>query len=140
MAVTRIWTRMLSVSDGPAAIAFWLMMAHIPMGLLFLPAFPPPSLRPSTNTMLLLVLFGVFNGMAHLMFARAFALAPVSVLAPFEYSPLLIGGVIGFLIWAEAPGWTTLAGACLVVAAGLYNVYREQVRRAQERSRMKDNA
>jgi drug/metabolite transporter (DMT)-like permease len=84
--------------------------------------------------MLLLVLFGVFNGMAHLMFARAFALAPVSVLAPFEYSPLLIGGVIGFLIWAEVPGWTTLAGACLVVAAGLYNVYREQVRRAAERT------
>jgi drug/metabolite transporter (DMT)-like permease len=48
--------------------------------------------------------------------------------------------VIGFLIWAEAPGWTTLAGACLGVAAGLYNVYRDQVRRAQERSRMKDNA
>ena len=140
MSVTRIWTRMLSVSDGPAAIAFWLMMAHIPMGLLFLPAFPPPSLLPSTDIMLLLVLFGVFNGMAHLMFARAFALAPVSVLAPFEYSPLLIGGVIGFLIWAEVPGWTTLAGASLVVAAGLYNVYREQVRRAQERSRMKDNA
>jgi drug/metabolite transporter (DMT)-like permease len=85
------------------------------------------------------VLFGVFNGMAHLMFARAFALAPVSVLAPFEYSPLLIGGVIGFLIWAEVPGWITLAGASLVVAAGLYNVHREQVRRAQERSRMKDN-
>jgi drug/metabolite transporter (DMT)-like permease len=140
MSVTRIWTRMLSVSDGPAAIAFWLMMAHIPMGFLFLPAFPPPSALPSINTMLLLVLFGVFNGMAHLLFARAFALAPVSVLAPFEYSPLLIGGVIGFLIWAEVPGWTTLAGASLVVAAGLYNVYREQVRRAQERSRMKDNA
>jgi len=90
--------------------------------------------------MLLLVLFGVFNGMAHLLFARAFALAPVSVLAPFEYSPLLIGGVIGFLIWAEVPGWTTLAGAALVVAAGLYNVHREQVRRAAERSRMKEGA
>jgi drug/metabolite transporter (DMT)-like permease len=116
------------------------MMAHIPMGLLFLPAFPPPSLLPSTDIMLLLVLFGVFNGMAHLLFARAFALAPVSVLAPFEYSPLLIGGVIGFLIWAEVPGWTTLAGASLVVAAGLYNVHREQVRRAAERLRMTENA
>jgi drug/metabolite transporter (DMT)-like permease len=116
------------------------MMAHIPMGLLFLPAFPPPSALPSTNAMLLLVLFGIFNGMAHLLFARAFALAPISVLAPFEYSPLLIGGVIGFLIWAEVPGWTTLSGAALVVAAGLYNVHREQVRRAAERARMKEGA
>ena len=31
-------------------------------------------------------------------------------------------------------------GVDLVVAAGLYNVYREQVRRAAERSRLKDNA
>lgn len=135
MSVTRIWTRMLSVSDGPAAIAFWLMMAHIPMGLLFLPAFPPPSAMPSTQAMLFLVMFGMFNGMAHLLFARAFALAPVAVLAPFEYSPLLIGGVIGFLIWSEVPGWTTLAGASLVVAAGLYNVHREQLRRAAEKAR-----
>jgi drug/metabolite transporter (DMT)-like permease len=51
----------------------------------------------------------------------------------------LIGGVIGFLIWAEVPGWTTLAGASLVVAAGLYNVHREQVRRAAERARMKED-
>jgi len=48
--------------------------------------------------------------------------------------------VIGFLIWAEVPGWTTLSGAALVVAAGLYNVHREQVRRAAERARMKEGA
>lgn len=133
MAVTRIWTRVLSATDGPAAIAFWLMVAHIPMGVLLLPAFPPPAAFPTGGVILALVCFGIANGVAHILFARAFALSPVSALAPYEYSPLPIGGVIGFLVWAEIPAWTTVAGAAVVIAAGLFNLHRERVRRAEER-------
>ncbi|MBW8269933.1 DMT family transporter [Caldovatus sp. SYSU G05006] len=135
MAVTRIWTRVLARTDTPAAIAFWLMIAHVPAGLALLPVLPPPSGAwvPSLGATLALASFGAVNALAHLLFGRAFALAPVSVLAPFEYSPLLWGGVLGFLIWAEVPSWTTLGGAAIVVAAGLYTVHRERVRRSQER-------
>lgn len=134
MAVTRIWTRALSATDGPAAVAFWLMVAHIPMGLLLLPFFPPPAdAAPGLGVVAALVFFGVANAVAHMLFARAFALAPVSALAPYEYSPLLIGGVLGFLIWAELPAWSTVGGAVVVILAGLYNLHREQVRRAAER-------
>lgn len=133
MAVTRIWTRVLSATDGPGAIAFWLMFAHVPCGLLLLPAFPPPAAMPGAGVLVALFFFGVANAIAHMLFARAFALAPVSALAPYEYSPLLLGGVIGFLIWAEVPAWTTLAGAVVVIAAGLYNLHRERQRRAAER-------
>ena len=133
MAVTRIWTRVLSATDGPASVAFWLMVAHIPMGILLLPFFPPPAAMPGSGVLLALVFFGIANAIAHMLFARAFALAPVSALAPYEYSPLLIGGVIGFLIWAEVPAWTTIGGAVIVISAGLYNLHRERVRRAAER-------
>jgi drug/metabolite transporter (DMT)-like permease len=133
MAVTRIWTRALSATDGPAAVAFWLMVAHIPIGLALLPAFPPPDSLPGTGVVLALVFFGIANAIAHMLFARAFALAPVSALAPYEYSPLLIGGLLGFVVWTEVPAWTTVAGAAVVIAAGLYNLHRETVRRAAER-------
>lgn len=133
MAVTRIWTRVLSATDGAASIAFWLMVAHIPSGLLLLPAFPAPTSMPDGGVLVALLFFGVANAIAHILFARAFALAPVSALAPYEYSPLLLGGVIGFLIWAEVPAWTTVGGAVVVIAAGLYNLHRERVRRAAER-------
>lgn len=133
MAVTRIWTRVLSATDGPAAVAFWLMVAHIPMGLVLLPVFPPPAAMPGTGVILALVFFGIANAIAHLLFARAFALASVSTLAPYEYSPLLLGGVLGFLVFVEVPAWTTVGGALIVIAAGLYNLHREQVRRAEER-------
>jgi drug/metabolite transporter (DMT)-like permease len=133
MAVTRIWTRVLSATDSAAAVAFWLMAAHVPVGVLLLPAFPPPAAMPGLPVILALVFFGVANAVAHILFARAFALAPVSALAPYEYSPLLIGGVLGFLIWVEIPAWTTIGGALVVILAGLYNLHRERVRRAAER-------
>ncbi|WP_240790201.1 DMT family transporter [Roseomonas sp. HF4] len=133
MAVTRIWTRVLSATDGPGAVAFWLMVAHIPVGIALLPFFPAPEAMPGPGVVVALVFFGIANAIAHMLFARAFALAPVSALAPYEYSPLLIGGLIGFLIWAEVPAWTTVGGALIVIAAGLYNLHRERVRRAEER-------
>lgn len=140
MAVTRIWTRTLARSDTPAAIAFWLMAAHVPAGLLVLaiPGMGPPAggggLVPGWDGLLVLLVFGICNATAHMLFARAYALAPVNAIAPFEYSPLLWGVVLGFLIWREVPAWTTLAGAAVVIAAGLYNLHRERLRRAQERA------
>lgn len=133
LAVTRIWTRVLAATDTPQAIAFWLLAAHVPMGLLLLPVFPPPGgLLPSWDMAVALAFFGLANGCAHFLFARAFAIAPVSALAPYEYTTLLWGGILGFLIWSEVPSWITLGGAALVIAAGLYNLHRERVRRTEE--------
>ena len=128
MALTRIWTRLLARTDSPATIAFWLLLAHVPVGLLLLPAFPPPVLLPSAPVVAALVFLGCANGLAHFLFARAFALAPVSVLAPFEYTTLVWGLVLGLAIWGEFPEVGTLLGAAIVIAAGLYNLHRERVR------------
>jgi drug/metabolite transporter (DMT)-like permease len=135
MAVTRIWTRILGRTETPASIAFWLLAAHVPAGVLLLPAFPPPAALPGAGALLALVFFGIANAAAHYLFARAFILAPVGTLAPFEYTPLLWGGLLGFLIWAEVPGWTTVAGAAVVAGAGLYAGHPERLRRAAEGAR-----
>jgi drug/metabolite transporter (DMT)-like permease len=132
LALSRIWTRVLASTDTPSAISFWLLLSHVPIGLLLIPVFPPPgSLVPSPAAALALGFLGLANGLAHYLFARAFAIAPVSALAPYEYTTLLWGGLLGFLIWAEVPGWTTLGGAAIVIAAGLYNLHRERVRRRE---------
>ena len=79
---------------------------------------------------------GYLNELADVI-ADAALYVPFAAIAPFEYSPLLWGIPLGFLIWAEVPAWTTLAGAAIVIGAGLYNVHRERVRRAQERAAAK---
>jgi len=141
LAVSRILTRTLASSDTPAAIAFWLMIVHIPMGLIALPwpqlwpATGAPNLLPSPGLIVLLAFFGLSNALAHLLFARGYALANIAALAPLEYTPLLWGLVLGFFIFGEVPAWTTLGGAVIVILAGLYNLHRERVRRAEERAK-----
>ena len=140
MALTRVWTRILTRTDTPQTMAFWVLGMQAPVGLLLLafptfwPAGGPPPLLPSLAGLATLFAFAFANAIAQLLFGRGFGLAPVSAIAPFEYTPLLWGIGLGFMIWGEVPAWTTLQGAVVVVAAGLYNVHRERVRRARERA------
>lgn len=48
-------------------------------------------------------------------------------LAPFRYSSIIWGLIIGYLAFSERPGALMLFGAALVVGAGLYTLYRERI-------------
>jgi drug/metabolite transporter (DMT)-like permease len=74
----------------------------------------------------------VFNSTGHWLNARAFALAPIAALAPYEYTPLLWGGVLGYLVFGELPHASAIAGAAVVAGAGLYNLHRERMRQREE--------
>ena len=51
--------------------------------------------------------------------------APVATVAPFDYVQLLWAVWFGWLIWDTHPRATTWAGAAIIVASGLYTIYRE---------------
>lgn len=129
MAYTRIMTRQLAATETPACQAFWITVIHIPFALLIWPLYPSFG-QFSLLAILAAAFLGVVNSMGHWIFARGYALAPVSALAPFEYSMLLWGGVLGYLIWNDIPAWTTLIGAAIIVASGLYVLGYEHRRRA----------
>jgi drug/metabolite transporter (DMT)-like permease len=83
---------------------------------------------PSLFTWSALVVIGLANGLGHWVSAGGYALAPVSALAPYEYTMLLFGGFFGLLVFAEIPSASTLA------SAGLYDWHRKRLRRAEERA------
>ena len=47
------------------------------------------------------------------------------MLAPFSYSQMVGAGLIGFLVFGDVPNMTSIGGAALVVASGLFVWYRE---------------
>lgn len=136
MAISRILTRVLSTTETPECLAFWLLAVHVPVGLAMLLVLPPPGF--AWEAMLALGLLGASNGVAHWLQSRAYALAPISALAPYEYTTLIWGGLFGFLVFGDVPAWTTLAGAGVVAAAGLYNLNRERIRRREEAARARE--
>ncbi|MCP4288228.1 MAG: DMT family transporter [Gammaproteobacteria bacterium] len=67
---------------------------------------------------------------------HAFRLGPVAVISPFEYSALIWASLLGYLLWDELPDRFTLIGAAIVVASGLYIIYRETIKIGRARPQL----
>ncbi len=68
---------------------------------------------------------GIAMGCAMLGLFSAFRRTPAAILAPFQYSQMIWGALIGLTVFGEQPDATVLAGGTLVVGAGLYILRRE---------------
>jgi len=124
-AMTTLLVRSLSATEASATIVMWqslLMTAFATIALPFV------WTMPGWTELGLLVLVGVVGGVAQVLLTEAYASAQVSALGPYSYSSILWSVALGWLFWSDSPHWTTLAGAALIVASGLYILHRELAR------------
>jgi drug/metabolite transporter (DMT)-like permease len=80
---------------------------------------------PAPGDFLALVGIGVFGGIAQSLITESLRHAPASVVAPFGYASMLWSTVIGYLWLGELPAGIVFVGAALVIASGLFVVWRE---------------
>ena len=64
----------------------------------------------------------------YIFIVQAMRVGEAGFVAPFRYSILLYALVIGFVVFGDLPSATTLLGSAVVVASGVYTLYRERVR------------
>ena len=83
---------------------------------------------PSPRDLVLLTLFGVLAMLALACVNRSLKLAPASVVAPYQYTLIVWAIMLGYLVFGDVPDLATLAGAAIIIAAGLFIFWREQVR------------
>lgn len=81
----------------------------------------------SAGTIFAMALTGAFAAIGHLLLTYAFSMAPPSVLAPLDYTALAWEVAFGFFLFGDWPTPVVWAGLMLIVAAGLYIIYRETV-------------
>lgn len=110
---------------GPT-IVFYFTLAGAALGLASLPF---GWVMPSWTVLGLLIAAGLIGGTGQLFLTGAVRLAPVAVIAPFDYTQLLWAGILGYVFWNDAPHWHTVAGALVVAASGVYILWRETRRR-----------
>lgn len=72
---------------------------------------------------------GVLAALALLAVMGAYRSAPAAVVAPFQYTQMVWGVALGYLVFGDLPGPRTVVGSAIVVAAGLFILWRETVRR-----------
>jgi drug/metabolite transporter (DMT)-like permease len=80
----------------------------------------------------LLLILGGLSGYGHLLVLRAFRLAPVSILAPFQYFEIISATILGFMLFGDFPTPSKWLGVVIIVGSGLYIIWRERRVRTRE--------
>lgn len=141
-ALSVMITRKLQKTDSSATMAYYSSLAYLVVSFIVAPlpviVGEVPDAHPSIAFLLrawtvpTLPDWAIMSGLGLVWaggmyyVARAYSLAQASIVAPFEYAPLLLNAMWGFLLWREIPTLTTWIGAFLTLFSGLYILYREQ--------------
>ncbi|QLF70562.1 DMT family transporter [Peteryoungia desertarenae] len=86
------------------------------------------SLPASASAWLLLILLGSISGYIHLLVVKAFRMAPLSVLAPFQYFEIIAAVFLGYVLFNDFPTPSKWVGILIIVGSGLFILWREQQR------------
>ena len=88
-------------------------------------ALPFEWLAPTPRDWALFILLGLLGSVTMWFMTLAYRHAPAAVVAPFDYTILLWGLLLGWLIWHELPDPEIWPGAVLLIGCGLYITHRE---------------
>lgn len=69
----------------------------------------------------------------HYLLIRAFELANAATVQPFSYYQLVLVSIVGVTIYGEVLTAHMVIGAMVVIAAGLFTIWREQVKARKQR-------
>ena len=125
ISTVAIAIRRMSTTESTETLAFYQLTLITLFNACLLPF---GFTMPSWTDFGLLAFAGVGNGIAQYWWTKALHLAPPSAITPFNYLSLVWASIIGFAIWGDVPTQMLVAGAVVVVASGLYILWRETVR------------
>lgn len=124
-----ITTRMLAAYDSSSTTTFYSGLVGLLLTTPLLPWIWTSS--PSLETWFLLFMTGALGGFGHWLLVLAHARAPASILSPFIYTQIIWMLGLGYILFGDWPDIWTLVGASIVIASGLYLLYRERIDRRE---------
>lgn len=89
-------------------------------------AAPFGWISPSLPDFGLFATAGVISIAAAMCVNRSLKLAPASVVVPYQYTMIIWAVIFGYVVFGDVPSVAMLAGAAVIIVAGLYIFLREQ--------------
>jgi drug/metabolite transporter (DMT)-like permease len=122
-ACLAITSRKLGYTESSYALSVYVIAGPLLVSLLKLSQTSWQA--PDVNGWLLFLLAGSCSVIAWIGIIGGYRRASPAMLAPFEYTALVGGAIAGYLIWDEVPDQWVVTGALVIIASGLFVVYRE---------------
>jgi len=124
-ALYGLLTRLASRTDNANVSFFYTGVAGAAGLTLVGPFFASAMTGPEIALMIVLCCTGVLG---HYLMIKAYELAEAATLQPFAYLQLVTASAIGVMVFGEDMDAATVAGATLIVAAGVFAAFRARVR------------
>lgn len=126
LATRDIATRRIPGSISTMQLSFLGFVVIIPSGLVLMQA-TGSAFTAFNGIEWTYFLSGLTIGLfAYYAIVAAMRVGEVSFVTPFRYARLLFALIIGVVIFGESPDTLTLVGATIIVASGIYTVWRER--------------
>lgn len=128
-ATVSILLRQIGRTEAPLTTVFWFsLLSLVPLAIPYASAARAHPIA----TWAALAAVGLLGGVAQLAMTHSLRLGPVSAVVPMDYTALLWATLFGWLVFDRLPAEGTAIGAPVIVASGLYIVWREHRRRRAE--------
>ncbi len=122
-AMAQVFVRKLILTEKTTTIVFYFSVTSTVLSLITLPFGWVIPTGPEVG---LLIGAGVLGGVGQIFLTASYREADASLVAPFEYASMLFALGIGYFVFGEVPTLTMLAGAALIVTAGILIIWRER--------------
>jgi drug/metabolite transporter (DMT)-like permease len=103
-----------------ASILIGIVVYNLHMSVDFMPSLTKPLAWPHQNEIKILVGLGLLSAISTMGFISAYQNAEANFVAPFEYSAMIWAVLFGVLLFGDFPTINTLAGAAIIISAGLF--------------------
>ena len=122
-AGTMIQTRLLTQSETTSSIVFYFSLICAIAGLV---TWPFGWIAPTGREFLILACIGFLGGTGHIVLTESYRHAAASVVAPFDYTSMILALILGYVMFGETPTVMIDIGSAIIAAAGLFVIWRER--------------
>ncbi|MCC5991326.1 MAG: DMT family transporter [Rhodobacteraceae bacterium] len=118
-------TRVVPRNVSSFQISAWAFAMMVPAGIGLMLVMDDHLTMPDPRGVLLLSAALLVGVLAYYAVVGAMRVGELSFVTPFRYTRMLFALVVAVLVFGERPDALTLIGASIVIAAGLFTLWRE---------------
>lgn len=125
LGIRDLATRRVPQETSSLQLSFLAFLVLIPSAALLMWINGSALVTVSTANWVYLIIALLIGIVAYYLIVVAMRIGEVSFVTPFRYSRIIFALVVGIAVFNENPDLWTLTGAFIIVASGLYTLWRE---------------
>ena len=126
LATRDVATRRVPPGISSMQLSFLGFAVIVPAGILLMSATGSQPVMLHSSEWALFACALVIGLFAYYGIVAAMRVGEISFVTPFRYARLLFALIVGVVVFKESPDVLTLVGAAIIVASGIYTVWRER--------------